>query len=180
MFGGERGREGGWHHHQSSTSTGSHATINCANTSGTRHRRRNLKKYLLLGGGRLQNIPEHFIISRMTLHTLIVYWYCGSVQPHCLPLQHVRAFDFPKKKSMAQRISQMKKIITYVRKAAHEEGFYTRPSGITTTTQATQLYETIKKKFEHPAINEQIRRHESIGWKTYYNIMSKEKWRFQG
>jgi hypothetical protein len=81
---------------------------------------------------------------------------------------------------MAQRISQMKKIIKYVRIAAHEQGFYILVNGITNTMQATQLYEAVKKKFVHPAIDEQIRRHESLGWKRYYNIMSKEKWKFQG
>jgi hypothetical protein len=45
---------------------------------------------------------------------------------------------------------------------------------ITNTTQA------VKKKLVHPAIDEQMRRHESIGWKTYYNMMSEEKWKFQG
>jgi hypothetical protein len=178
MFGGERGREGG-------TTTNLAPAMVVAPQSTVpilveQDTEEGTRRKMYCWGGRLHNIPEHFIIPRMTLHTLIVYWYCGSVQPHCPPLQYVRAFDFPKKKSMAQRISQMKKIIMYVRKAAHEEGFYIRPSGITTTTQATQLYEAIKKKFEHPAINERIRRHESIGWKTYYNIMSKEKWRFQG
>jgi hypothetical protein len=42
------------------------------------------------------NVPENFIIPRMSLHTLIVYWYCGSIQPYCPPLQFAKGHDFIK------------------------------------------------------------------------------------
>jgi hypothetical protein len=134
----------------------------------------------IVGGGRLHNVPEHFIIPRMSLHTLIVYWYCGSVQPHCPPLMFVRGYDFPTKKSAVQRLSQMKKMIKLVRLAARHEGFNIQQNATISTTQATQLYEATKAKFEYPAIHERTRRHESIGWKTYYNIMAKNRWKFVG
>lgn len=130
-------------------------------------------------GGMLHNVPENFIIPRMSLHTLIVYWYCGSIQPYCPPLQFAKGHDFIKK-SMTQRLSQMRKLMKNVIRAAQKEQFYIRPGGIKTTIQATQLYEAVRKNFEYPAINERIRRHECIGWKTYYNIMTKQKWRFVG
>lgn len=130
-------------------------------------------------GGMLHNVPENFVIPRMSLHTLIIYWYCGSTHPHCPPLHFARGYDF-KKKSMPQRLSQMRRLIKFVRKAALKESFYIRAGGIQTTVQATQLYEATKHNFEHPGIYEKIRRHESISWKTYYNIMAKNKWKFVG
>jgi hypothetical protein len=81
---------------------------------------------------------------------------------------------------MTQSLLQMRKFIKSVRIAAQKEGFYIRPGGIKTTIQATQLFEAVKHNFEYPAINEKIRRHECIGWKTYYNIITKEKWSFVG
>jgi hypothetical protein len=40
------------------------------------------------------NIPENFVLSRMSLHTLIVYWYYSSVQPHYPGFQYTKAFNF--------------------------------------------------------------------------------------
>jgi hypothetical protein len=48
-------------------------------------------------GGMLHNVPENFTIPRMSFHTLIVYWYCGSIQPYCPPLQFAKGHDFTKK-----------------------------------------------------------------------------------
>jgi hypothetical protein len=36
-------------------------------------------------GGQLHNVPENFKLPRMTLQTLITFWFCGSTQPHCPP-----------------------------------------------------------------------------------------------
>jgi mRNA deadenylase 3'-5' endonuclease subunit Ccr4 len=72
----------------------------------------------------------------------------------------------------------MKKKMKYVKLVRQMEGFNIWWNVIITTTQATQLFEAVKQKFEHPSIDEKVRRCKSIGWKTYYNIMTKHKWKF--
>jgi hypothetical protein len=72
-------------------------------------------------------------------------------------------------------------MIKLVRLAACQEGLHIHQNAtITTTHKAIQLFEARKEKFEHPVINKRIRRHESIGWKTYCDIMAKKRWKFVG
>ena len=75
-------------------------------------------------GGKLHNVPENFVIPRMTLQTLIIYWYCGSKQPHCPPLKYVNHCNFPgKEKKMRVILSQTKQMIKEVVRTGYKVGF---------------------------------------------------------
>ena len=83
------------------------------------------KRKMYCWGGRLHNVPEHFVLPRMTLQTLIIYWFCGSRQPHCPPLKYVKHQDFPgKEKNMRIVLNQMKRMIKEVIRAGHKVGFF--------------------------------------------------------
>jgi predicted nucleic-acid-binding protein len=98
-----------------------------------------------------------------------------------LPTAYVRErLQFSNKKISSTKVISNEKMIKLVRLAARQEGFNIQQNATISTTQATQLYEATKAKFEYPAIHERTRRHESIGWKTYYNIMAKNRWKFVG
>ena len=138
-------------------------------------------------GGRLHNVPENFVLPRMTLQTLIVYWFCGSVQPHCPPLKFVTFRDFPgKEKKMRVTLNQMKRMVKEVIRAGHRVGFFhSNRLNMNSTVRATQLYEAVYKLFEFntKAGNQPIshdRRHSSLMWKTYHNTMQRNKWKFAG
>jgi hypothetical protein len=40
------------------------------------------QKEMYCWGGKLHNVPENFVIPRMTLQMLMYYWYCRSKNPH--------------------------------------------------------------------------------------------------
>jgi hypothetical protein len=140
---------------------------------GTRTRRE-----MYCWGGKLHNVPENFVIPRMTLQTLVCYWYCGSTNPHCPPLRYAKAFDFPTKKSMRTTLSQMKRMVKEVVRAGRINNFYFG-NGIKTTAKATQLYEAVYPMFAFPGINH-TRRFCSISWKTYYNQLLKNRGKLIG
>ena len=132
-------------------------------------------------GGQLHNVPENFEMPRMTLQTLITYWYCGSTQPAIPPLCYARAYDFDKKKkmSMRTRLCQMKRMINKVHTAGEMVGFNFDLSQQWTTVRATRLYEMIKHLFELPPVKHR-RRYESISWKIYHNVLVKNDWKLVG
>lgn len=139
------------------------------------------------GGGRLHNVPENFVLPRMTLQTLIIYWFCGSIQPHCPPLKYVNHRDFPgKEKYMRVQLNQMKRMIKEVVRAGQKVGFFHgNRLNMNNTGRATQLYEAVHKLFEFKtnSMNQPMnhnRRHSSLMWKTYHNTMQKNKWKLVG
>ena len=73
----------------------------------------------------MHNVPEHFMLPRMTLQTFIIYGFFGSRQLHCPPLKYVKHQDFPgKKKNMRIVLNQMKRMIKEVIWAGHKVGFF--------------------------------------------------------
>ena len=125
----------------------------------------------------MHNVPEHFVIPRMTLQTLITSWYCGSTQPLVPPLKYAKSYDFPGK-TMKFTLSQMKRIMTKVEQAARWVNF-DMSSGMHNTAKATQLYMAIEAFFLFPTIKHR-RRYESIAWKTYFNAMIKNQGKLVG
>jgi hypothetical protein len=133
-------------------------------------------KYKAAGGHKCQRIlsfPE-------CLCTLLLFIGIVEVLIHIVLHFILQEGMISQKKSMIQRLSQMRRLIKFVTKAAQKESFYIQASWIQTKVQATQLYEATKHNFEHPGIYEKIRRHESISWKAYHNIMTKGKWKLVG
>ena len=130
-------------------------------------------------GGKLHNVPENFILPRMTLQTLISYWFCGSRQPHCPPLRYAKTSDFPNKaKTMKVVLCQMKRLIKAVVRAGEHIRFG-YGNGIKTTVKATQVYEAVLDYFLFPTIKHK-RRYSSISWKTYHNQLSKNGGKYVG
>ena len=108
------------------------------------------KRKMYCWGGKLHNVPENFVLPRMTLQTLIIYWFCGSIQPHYSPLKYVNHNDFPgKEKLMRVQLGQMKQMIKEVIRACWKVGFLHRNRlNIDSTSWATRLYEAVHKLFE--------------------------------
>ena len=129
-------------------------------------------------GGMLHNVPQNFTLPRMTLQTLITFWFCGSSHPHCPPLRYAKAFDFPHKKSMKVTLCQTKRVIKMVMRAGEHVRFGFG-NGIKTTVKATQLYEAVHEMFLYPTIRHK-RRFSSISWKTYHNEIIKNKGKLVG
>ncbi len=130
-------------------------------------------------GGMLHNVPENFELPKMTLQTLISYWHCGSTQPPIPPLRYARSYDFPtKKRAMTVTLSQMKRMMKEVYRAGQMVRF-DFDSTPWNTAKATRLYEMIYEKFSFPTIKHQ-RRYSAISWKTYHNVLVKNRYKFVG
>mmetsp|Transcript_14128 Transcript_14128/g.26499 ORF Transcript_14128/g.26499 Transcript_14128/m.26499 type:complete len:139 (-) Transcript_14128:145-561(-) len=131
-------------------------------------------------GGRLHNTPENFVVPKMTLQTLIVYWYCGSQHPAIPPLKYARCWDFKNKNTMRVTLSQMKRMIQEVERAAGYVGFDFGASGrIDSPGIATKLYEQISHLFHFPS-HHSTRRFAAMTWKTSFLDLQRNNFRFVG
>mmetsp|Transcript_14302 Transcript_14302/g.26816 ORF Transcript_14302/g.26816 Transcript_14302/m.26816 type:complete len:268 (+) Transcript_14302:1057-1860(+) len=69
---------------------------------------------MYIWGGRLHNLPENFVLPKMNLQTLIVYWFCGSKHPLIPALKNVKSWDFKNPKTMKVVLSQMRVLVSHV------------------------------------------------------------------
>jgi hypothetical protein len=105
---------------------------------------------MYMWGGRFHNIPENFVIPKMNLQTLIVYWFCGSQHPFVPPLRFAKCWDFNNRKFMKVYLSQMKRMIDEVCRGAAYVNF-SLDGGVDSPAKATRLYEAVEHLFKFPA-----------------------------
>ena len=131
-------------------------------------------------GGRLHNVPQDFVVPRMTLGGLITCWYCGDRRQRIPPLRFVQAYDLPDKKNGKVLVSQWRKMMMYVRKAAEVVGFQLpQDSSDMSESDTVALYSAVKPLFKYKSLRVNFkRRFEGILWKTVFNIVSKYQGKF--
>mmetsp|Transcript_13416 Transcript_13416/g.25178 ORF Transcript_13416/g.25178 Transcript_13416/m.25178 type:complete len:191 (-) Transcript_13416:95-667(-) len=137
---------------------------------------------MYIWGGRFHNIPENFVIPKMNLQTLIVYWFCGSQHPFVPPLRFAKSWGFKNVKFMKVYLSQMKRMVDEVWcRAAAYVNFTSLEGGVDTSpAKATRLYEAVEHLFKFPAGRHNTRRFSAMTWKTLYLDLQKNKFKFVG
>jgi hypothetical protein len=134
---------------------------------------------LYIWGGCLHNLPENFVLPKMNLQTLIVYWFCGSKHPLVPVLKNVKSWDFKNPKTMKVALSQMRVLMSHVLRGYEAGGHRLGPEGIATPAKATIVYEATRHLFIYRgALND--RRHLAFTWKTVYNDLQRNKFKFVG
>ena len=138
------------------------------------------KRQIYHWGGRIHNVPENFEIPKMTLGALITVWFCGDRRQRIPPLKYIQGYDLPTRKNAKVVISQMRKMIMYVRKAAEVVGFsIPRDSNDMTEADTVALYAAVKELFKYKSLRVNFRRRfEGILWKTVFNMVSQHKGKF--
>ena len=127
-------------------------------------------------GGQLHNVPQNFKIPRMTLGSLISCWFCGDKREKLPPLRFVNSYDFPQKKNGKVLISQWRKMIIHVRRAADTVGFRIPSNSNLSASDCVSLYAAVKPLFRYTSLRtNHKRRYEGILWKTVFNIVTKNK-----
>jgi hypothetical protein len=129
-------------------------------------------------GGRFHNVPENFVIPKMNLQTLIVYWYCGSQHPFVPPLKFAKSWDFQNVKFMKVYLSQMRRMIQEVCRAAVYVNF-NLGSGVDSPAKATRLYEAVEHLFKFSGGNN-TRRFSAMTWKMLFLDLQRNKFKFVG
>ena len=116
----------------------------------------------------------------MTLGVLITVWYCGDRRQQIPPLRYIQAYDLLHKKNAKVLISQMRKMMMYVRKAAEVVGFsMPMNSNDMIESDTVALYSAVKNLFKYNSLRVNFkRRFEGILWKTVFNIISKYKGKY--
>jgi len=130
-------------------------------------------------GGRLHNLPENFVLPKMNLQTLIVYWFCGSKHPRVPALKNVKSWDFNNPKTMKVTLSQMKVLISHVLRGYEAGGHQLGSDGINTPAKATTVYEATRHLFMYRGTHND-RRYSAFTWKTVYNDLQRNKFKFVG
>ena len=113
----------------------------------------------------------------MRLQTIITYWFLGGKHPRVPPLRFIKAYNFPNKKTIGVKISQMRKTIKHVIRAAELANFDVL-DGIGSVDKATRLYEAVKKYFIFLSTHQ--RRFTDLTWKTIFLILQKNKFKLVG
>lgn len=135
-------------------------------------------------GGKFKLLPKNYVIPHMSLCNLVTMWYCGDKQNKIPPYKMLSASDFSHVKSGKQKLTHMRKMISYFKRAAHlinRNDLIKSHRSVWTIRDAVTLYESTVHLFRFPNIKVgKVRRFESISWKTFYNILSKRKGKLLG
>ena len=128
--------------------------------------------------GRISLLPKAYKFPSMPLPNFIRMWYCGDKPKNIPPYKMLRHADLTGLKSYKQKITNMKKLIFHVERAACDLLF--RPELIKrqwTVNDTLVLYHAVKPYFRFEVIigAKRKRRFETISWKTYYNVLCKRK-----
>ena len=130
--------------------------------------------------GKIHNVPKDFEVPMMTLGALITVWYCGDRRQRIPPLRYIQAYDLPHKRNAKVLISQMRKMMMYIRKAAEVIGFsMPMNSNDMMEEDSVSLYSAVKGLFKYNSLRVNFkRRFEEILRKTVFNLISKYKGKF--
>ena len=117
----------------------------------------------------------------MPLPNLVRMWYCGDVPSNIPPYKMIRTCGVYQLKHGKCKLSQMNKLMGHVKRAS---SIVNQPNLVCkdcTAEHAFALYNDVNHLFIFDSIKVgNIWRYESIPWKTYYNNLSKQKWKFLG
>jgi hypothetical protein len=130
--------------------------------------------------GRFQLIPQSFTFPSLTLASLVTSWYCGDYSKSIPPYRYLKPCDVKHIKGGRQKIMHMKILMSCVEKAAKIVNLPHLIKRKMNDKDAITLYNSVKHLFRIPAGEGKKRRYETLSWKTYYNMLSKRKWRLYG
>ena len=126
-------------------------------------------------------LPTSFKFPKMSFPNFLTMWFCGDRSKNIPPLRILRAADVKHLKSGRQQLAMMKKLVSHVLRACEIcncEGLIV-PHW--TPRNVLDLHTAIKHMFEFPNIGSRTkRRHGTINWKTYYNLIVKRKGKLYG
>ena len=125
-------------------------------------------------------LPDKFVFPNHTLSSLVVAWYCGNQTTGIPPYKVLRAWDVNEVKGMKQKLTHMRKLMKQVEKAARIVNLPHLVKKKMTEKEARFLYTSTRHLFLIPSEENKTRRYETLSWKSYYNLLSKRKWRLFG
>ena len=144
---------------------------------------KNYNSKLLLYGtkkGRFQLLPDNFSFPTLTLSSFVTAWYCRNSVKGIPPYKVLRSWDVTNGKCDKQKLSQMRKLMSYVERGAVLVNQPLLVKSRMTEREARLLYLGVKHLFRFPAGETKTRRYETMSWKSYYNLLCKRGWRLYG
>ena len=108
-------------------------------------------------------------------------WYCGDISKNIPPFRVLKGVDVKDVKGGKQKLSNMRGLVRHVERAAGIVNLHHLVKTDMGTRDALDLYHAVKHLFKFPSlINGKQRRFEQLGWKTFFNILAKQKGRLYG
>ena len=107
------------------------------------------KKICIYGSnnGKLQLLPDGFVIPFLTLSSLVTAWYCGNVSKGIPPYRLLRSWDLRHMKSAKAMLSQMRRVMKCVEKAVAIVNLPGLIKGKMEERDAITLYNSVKHFF---------------------------------
>ena len=121
-------------------------------------------------------LSQLFHYPSLTFPNMLTMMFCGDVSKNIPPYRMQRQSDVRHLKGGKQKVSNMKYLVKHVLRAAI---FVNRPElevMVWTSRRVIDLYDGVNYMFAFPCLTaNRKRRHETIAWKTYCNILPKIK-----
>jgi hypothetical protein len=136
--------------------------------------------YYVSKNGRFRLLPENFQFPELTLATLVTAWHCGNSSAGIPPYKMLKTCDVREVKSGTVKLSCMRKLMAEVSRAAIHVGREQLLRKNMTEQDAIRLHNAVKHMFKMPAKGKRSRRHATLSWKSYYNMMLKRNWQLFG
>ena len=138
--------------------------------------------YVGTGKAQVELVPEGYTIGHLNFSSFITTWYCGNPPKKVAPYRMLRGENLPEMVYGCQILSQMKKLISHVERAAKE--LANRPELVIegrswTPRDCTALHAGIAHFFCVPEWDKETR-FSQLSWKTFFNKMEKRKWQLVG
>ena len=114
------------------------------------------------------------------LSALVTAWHCGNRCKGIPPYKLLKGVDVNGIKGGAVKLSQMRKLMNCVENGARivNKSSLVKPN--MTEKDARNLYNSVNHLFKIPAEEKKERRYETLSGKSYYNLLTKQKWRLYG
>ncbi|MEM7283659.1 MAG: hypothetical protein AAF438_18745, partial [Pseudomonadota bacterium] len=141
----------------------------------------NNRLMISIANGKLCLLPREYKFPKMSFPNFVVMWYCGDSTNKVAPFRLLKAVDLKEIKGGKETVSMMRKLIGHVERAAR----MTNRAGDLlvrnwTPKRAMTLYNATKHFFRFPLASRMQRRYDLLSWKTFYNMLVKQKGRLLG
>ena len=139
-------------------------------------RKKNILEIYGCKNGQIRLLPDNFQFPELTLVTLVIAWHCGNSSTGIPPYKRLKACGVVEMKNGDIKLLCMRKLMSEVARAAIHAGKEELLRKSMTDQDTIRLHNAVKHMFNVLAKEKKIRRHATLSWKSYYNMMLKRNW----
>ena len=127
-------------------------------------------------GGKILLTAPNFLFPSMTFPKMLSMWFCGEISKNIPPYRMLRCKNVEQVKGGKQKLSNKKTLVKHVTRAALIANRNDLVVSCWSPMKVMDLYRSVRHFFDFPYLTyDKRRRYETMSWKTYFNILMKNK-----